>query len=452
MKAKFRPVIGLEVHVELATKSKMFCGCPAAHFRVKPNTNTCPVCLGLPGALPVANEKAIEDTIKIALALNCKINNESKFDRKQYFYPDLPKGYQISQYDEPLAKQGRFELKSQNSNLKILIRIRRVHLEEDTGKLIHKNIKGEDVSLVDFNRSGVPLVEIVSEPDISSSQEAKEYARSLQNIIRWLGVSDCDMEKGSMRLEANISLQKLQNSKIPNTQNLPDYKVEVKNINSFRFLEKAINYETVRQVKILAEGKLPRQETRGWDEKSGKTTSQRYKETEADYRYFPEPDIPPMEFAPSYINRIKKHIPELPSQIYKRFADKYGVPKQYLGVLTGSKELAEFSESVFKLAQKQGINPKEAAGFIVNTKPGKKVKPKEFLKKIVSGKKSVISNLKIIEELVERAVAESSDAVADYKSGKTQALASIMGKAMQLSKGKADPAVTKKLLEKKLKK
>ena len=448
----FLPVIGLEIHVELSTNSKMFCACPAKHFGIPPNTQTCPICLGLPGALPSANEKAIKDTILIGLALNCQIARTSKFDRKQYFYPDLPKGYQISQYDEPISVNGRLEVKSQKSKVKDVIRIRRVHIEEDTGKLIHKKVNNENLTLVDFNRSGVPLVEIVTEADMHSAQEAKEFAQRLQRIIRYLGVSDCDMEKGSMRLEANISLTKINPKSEIRNPKLPNYKVEVKNINSFRFLERAINYEIKRQTELLKEEVTPRQETRGWSEADNATIAQRYKETEADYRYFPEPDIPPMEFSVSFINKIKISLPELPEEIQDRLRKFYKLPQDYLDVLTKDKRTLEFAEKALKLAVSQKVDPRFVASAIVNQKADLERKsPEKFIKELLDKKKEVVSDEPTLEKWVQEAISESSQAVADYKSGKLEALAPVIGKAMQLSKGRANPVLVKKLLESKLK-
>lgn len=455
----YQPVIGLEIHVELSTNSKMFCSCPAMHFAIVPNTQTCPICLGLPGALPSANEKAIMDTILIGLALNCQIAKKSKFDRKQYFYPDLPKGYQISQYDEPLATGGSLKFpisKPEGPSSAYFqfpmkkIRIRRVHIEEDTGKLIHKKVNNENVTLVDFNRSGVPLVEIVTEPDMHSGDEARQFAQSLTRLLRWLEVSDCDMEKGSMRLEANISLQSQKlNVK---SQKLPNYKVEVKNINSFRFLERAINYEIKRQAKILSDGKIPRQETRGWSEAYNATISQRYKETEADYRYFPEPDIPPMEFSVGFINKIKNSLPELPEEIEDRLRNVYKLSQEHLDVLTVNKKMAYFVEKAFKQAISQKVDLREVASAIVNKKVDiERKSPEKFIEEILGKKKEVVSHKTTIEKWVQEAISQSPQAVTDYRNSKLEALAPVIGKAMQLSKGRANPVLVKKLLEEILK-
>jgi len=290
------PVIGLEIHVELKTKSKMFCQCSADYFGKEPNTNTCPVCLGMPGALPVPNQQAVEWTIKIGQALGCTINKNTKFDRKHYFYPDLPKGYQISQYDEPIAVNGEL----------MGFGITRVHLEEDTGKLTHA---GED-TLVDFNRSSVPLVEIVTEPQFENSEDVKRFLEELHTIIRYLEVSDADMEKGSMRMEPNISLSIIPD-KAKRMKDLPAFKVEVKNINSFNFATRAIDYELIRQAKLLDEGKVPPQETRGYNEDAGITYSQRSKENAHVYRYFPDPDIPPISFEHAFLEEVRATIHEL---------------------------------------------------------------------------------------------------------------------------------------------
>jgi aspartyl-tRNA(Asn)/glutamyl-tRNA(Gln) amidotransferase subunit B len=334
---KYNLVCGLEVHVELKTQSKMFCNCSADYFGQEPNTHTCPVCLGLPGALPVPNKKAIEWCIMIAQALNCEINLFSKFDRKNYFYPDLAKGYQISQYDLPFGKNGHMVLSSGKK-----IGITRVHMEEDTGKLTHAEVDGESVSLIDFNRSGVPLVEIVTEPDFDNPEDVKEYLQRLQQIVRYLNVSDAEMEKGNMRLEPNISLRKEGQTELPN------YKVEVKNINSFNFVGRAIEYEIKRQSELLDKGERPAQETRGFVEASSSTKSQRSKEDAQDYRYFPEPDIPPLRFTQNYTDGLKNNMPELPDAKLKRFVEEYGLTNYDAQILTREKTMADYFESAVK--------------------------------------------------------------------------------------------------------
>ena len=432
---KFAPTIGMETHVELRTESKMFCGCPADHFAKTPNTQTCPVCLGLPGALPVPNKKAVEWTIMLGLALNCRIAKFSKFDRKHYFYPDLPKGYQISQYDEPLCLDGYLDTKEGK------VRITRVHLEEDTGKLRHKMLGSKNVTLVDFNRSGVALLEIVTEPDIGSGSQAKEYTQKLQNIIRYLGISDCDMEKGSMRLEANISWGTDWN-----------YKVEVKNLNSFRFVDKAINYELERQKKILLMGEIPKQETRGWSETGNKTVHQRYKETASDYRYFPEPDIPPMKFTDDFIKSIKAKIPELPEEKSEILIDKYKLRKDYADILVSRKGLLEFAEKLLSKGVKKGINPDVISNYLINQKIDLKKESVDSVLEKISEKESTISyDEKIILSWVDIALKETPQAVMDYKKGKVNAIAAIVGSVMRISKGKADPGLSRKFIEERLK-
>lgn len=348
---KYIPIIGLEIHVELKTKSKMFCSSPNNPFIETPNEHVCEVCLAHPGTLPVPNKEAIIWSVKIAKALGCKINEISKFDRKHYFYPDLPKAYQISQYDQPIGEHGKIDLlmdlgKEKNHRPRALIGITRVHLEEDTAKLNHDEKGG---TLVDFNRAGVPLVEIVSDPDVQNGLEAKTYCQELQLIFRHLGVSDADMEKGQMRCEANISLQEEGKFEIANGTVKPigDYKlnpkVECKNINSFKAVEKAIDYEIKRQTKMLEEGQAWKQETRGWDEGKQATVHQRYKETAADYRYFPEPDIPP--FHPLRISG-DEGLPELPMQKRMRFHQEYGFSYADALMLTSEKRWAGFTENV----------------------------------------------------------------------------------------------------------
>ena len=433
MKTFITPTIGLEIHIELSTKSKMFCGCPSNHFGKKANTQTCPVCLGLPGALPVPNQKAVQWTQLLGLALNCNVELTSKFDRKHYFYPDLPKGFQISQYDEPLCVGGSLKTKDG------IVGVTRVHLEEDTGKLLHKKIDGINATLVDFNRSGVALVEIVTEPDIRSAQQAKEFAKKLQQITRSLNISDCDMEKGSMRLEANISLGKDLG-----------YKVEVKNINSFKFLERAINYELKRQEKVLVSGRKIKQETRGWDEKENKTVSQRSKETAADYRYFPEPDIPPMRFTKSDINKLKSLLPELPDTVKRELLDM-GIRTDYVDILFLDTAKVDFVKSLKEISRSDKLDFDDLVSMYVNKRPEDKWKTsKDLVKQYLIIKKSVVKE-EDVEAWVEKVIKENPKVVADYKSGKGAAISVLIGITMKESNGKADAKVVTKLLTEKLK-
>lgn len=460
---KYTPVIGLEVHVELKTKSKMFCGCKASYFGEKPNSQTCPVCLGLPGALPVANKTAIEWCILIALSLNCKINEFSKFDRKNYFYPDLAKGYQISQYDLPFGENGYIPLKNGKQ-----IRIRRVHMEEDTGKLSHytkdesskdsdSHVKG--FSLIDFNRSGVPLVEIVTEADFDNATDVKEYLERLQQIVRYLDVSEADMDKGEMRLEPNISLRigDKKNDYLEDKE-LPNYKVEVKNINSFKFVEKAILFEVNRQEELLENGKTPAQETRGWNEDKQKTFSQRSKEDAQDYRYFPEPDIPPIVHTKSEISKLASRVPELPDKKQLRFETDYSLTPYDAEILTREKPLADFFEESVRLVatsgnnSASGIDPKTIANVIINKKidPAGST-PEQLLAQIISSKQTVSLDEKDLQKMIDEVISENTKAVDEYKSGKENVIMFLLGQTMRKIGKKVDTALVKKMLQSSLK-
>src|SRR3989338_2680300 len=439
----YEPVIGLQVHVELKTKSKMFCSCSADYFGQKPNTHTCPVCLGSPGALPVPNGKAIDWCVMIGLALNCKIANFSKFDRKNYFYPDLPKGYQISQYDQPFCLKGFITLSNGKK-----IGITRVHMEEDTAKLTHQ---GEN-SLIDFNRSGVPLVEIVTEPDFENAKEVIEYLKKLQQIVRYLDVSDADMEKGNMRLEPNISLREItMNNELLTINNLPKYKVEVKNINSFRFAEKAIEYEIRRQTEILSENKTPVQETRGWDEDKQKTVSQRIKEEANDYRYFPEPDIPPIRFTQNQIRQLADQMPELPDAKLARLIKEYNLSKYDAEILTREKEMTDYFEEAVKVGKTFKINPKQIANTVINKKIDmNNILPAELVKNIVNFKKTDDIDENKLQEITDKVIKENQKAINDYKSGKVQVIGFLIVKVKQHFPT-ADSNQIKTALEKQLK-
>lgn len=429
-------IIGLEIHVELKTDSKMFCGCSADFFGHEPNTHVCPVCLGLPGSLPVANKKAIEKTVLAGLALSCQIPSFSKFDRKNYFYPDLPKGYQISQYDLPLAVNGKIGK----------VRIRRVHLEEDTAKLVHAAVKGKKSTLIDFNRSGVPLMEVVTEPDIKSSQEAKEFLKKLQQILRYLNLSDCDMEKGSMRLEVNVSVK---NKK---AATLPKYKVEIKNLNSFRFVEKAIDYEAKRQIQLIKAGKQPAQETRGWDEMKQVTYSQRRKEEAKDYRYFPEPDLPPIRWSEKQPAVIRKQLLELPDAKMIRFQKKYGLNDYQTRILIETKAKADYFEETIMVGKKHKIEPKKIANVIINKRVNtEKILPAELIQILVKKKAKPTIKREDLEKIIDFVFKQNKRAVEDYQKGKTTAIEFLVGQVARETKGVADPNQTRKILLEKLK-
>ncbi|MBL7036555.1 Asp-tRNA(Asn)/Glu-tRNA(Gln) amidotransferase subunit GatB [Candidatus Microgenomates bacterium] len=451
---KYTPVIGLEVHIELSTKSKMFCGCPADHFGKKPNTQTCPVCLGLPGALPVPNELAIQNCVKLGLALDCKINKWSNFDRKHYFYPDLPKGYQISQYEDPFCYEGQYLLPSNTDgrDTEKRIGITRVHMEEDTAKLQHTTLnnpsggESKKVSLVDFNRSGVALVELVTEPDFEQIEDVLIFGKELQTIARYLGISEADMEKGSMRLEANISLREESSDK----KTLPNYKVELKNINSYRFLKKAMQYELERQTKLLLKGEVPSQETRGWDEAKSVTFSQRSKETAKDYRYFPDPDIPPIELTDDQIKKIKSQIPELPSQKAKRYKKEFDFPKNYIEILVQDKQKSQYFETAAALKPELA---KQIASLMVNKNLDKDYpEPAGLIKKIVQLTKVDYSSTDDTTSAIEEVIKNNPDVVKKYDEGQGSVVGYLIGQTQKLLKGKGDPKKISDMLIKKLQK
>jgi aspartyl-tRNA(Asn)/glutamyl-tRNA(Gln) amidotransferase subunit B len=432
----YKVIIGLEVHVELKTQSKMFCGCSTDYFGQKPNSHTCPVCLGLPGALPVPNQQAIEWCVQIGLALNCQIPLFAKFDRKNYFYPDLSKGYQISQYDEPFCLGGHIQIKGKKFG------ITRVHMEEDTGKLTHEG----GSSLIDFNRSGVPLVEIVTEPDFDNPKDVKVYLRKLQQIVRYLGVSDADMEKGQMRLEPNISISLNSNSKI-----LPKYKVEVKNINSFGFVEKAIDFEIKRQLEILEKGDTPKQETRGWDEEKNGTVSQRVKEEANDYRYFPEPDIPPIRWAAKQIEILKSQIPELPDEKLTRFEKEFSLSMYDAEILVKDDQQANYFEQAVKDASGK-VTPKQIANYIINKKISiDEILPAKLIEDILTANKTEEININELRAIVQKVLQDNPKVSAEFKNGKENVIQFAIGQVMYIIKKKIDVNIVRKLILEELK-
>jgi aspartyl-tRNA(Asn)/glutamyl-tRNA(Gln) amidotransferase subunit B len=479
---EYETSIGLEIHVELATESKMFCGCPTT-FGEKPNTQTCPVCLGLPGSLPVINKKAVEYTIKVGLALNSEIALTSQFHRKNYFYPDMPKNYQISQYDLPLCQGGFLEVEIDGAISRV--GITRVHLEEDTGKLVHMGgagrIAGAEYSLVDFNRAGVPLIEIVTEPDIKSPEEARAFAQKLRSVLLSLGVSDCSMEKGSMRVDANVSVR-------PKGHPELGVKVEVKNMNSFRSLFRALAYEVKRQVELLNSGSEVSQETRHFDESKGITVVLRTKEYAHDYRYFPDPDLVPMVFQPAWIEELRESLPELPDARKKRFIEVYNLPAHDANVLTLSKTMADFFEETVKLhkdpktvsnwllgefsfhlnrtgldIEECAVTPKHLAEMlkmieenIISTKIAKEVFTEMFetgkLPQVIVEEKGLVQIVdeKEISQIIDLVLEEHPKAVEDIKKGKSKAMGFLVGQVMRLTKGKANPQLVNKILKQKL--
>ncbi|PIX68693.1 Asp-tRNA(Asn)/Glu-tRNA(Gln) amidotransferase GatCAB subunit B [Candidatus Roizmanbacteria bacterium CG_4_10_14_3_um_filter_39_13] len=439
-KQNYIPVIGLEIHIELKTKSKMFCQCNADYFGAEPNTHVCPVCLGLPGALPVPNKKAILWMQKIGSALGCELPKHSKFDRKHYSYPDLPKGYQISQYKEPFAING--EVLLVNPYLKGVekkFHITQVHMEEDTAKLIHEG----NSSLIDFNRSSVPLVEVVTEPDFTDATDVKAFLEELQVIVRYLGVSDADMEKGSMRLEPNISVRK------PGKTELPNYKVEVKNINSFKFVKAAIDFEVKRQIEILEKGETPKQETRGYDDVHGGTYSQRSKEEAQDYRYFPEPDIPPFNFSNEYIDEVKKSLPELPSTRLNHFVKEYRLKPIDAFILTRDKKTADYFESI---ATNEHITNagQTVANVIINKKISTSLSVEAFITEFLKLTKPIETNRALLDTTVSSILTANKKAVTEYKNGKVTVIMFLVGQVMREMKGRADASIVRKALEEKL--
>jgi aspartyl-tRNA(Asn)/glutamyl-tRNA(Gln) amidotransferase subunit B len=447
--SKYIPVIGLEVHIELSTKSKLFCACPADHFGKLPNTQVCPVCMGLPGALPFTNRTAVDSVIKFGLAFGCGINLFSKFDRKHYFYPDLPKSYQISQYDLPFCTSGSFQM----ANSDHLVGIRRIHLEEDTGKLVHQTIDGNKVSLIDFNRSSVPLMEMVTEPDFHDTAGIMAFLKEVQLFARYLGISNADMEKGSMRLEANVSIS----PEVPiginlrgGKPDLPDYKVELKNINSFRFLEKAINAELARQEELLEKGEKIAQETRGYDEIKKTTFPQRLKEEANDYRYFPEPDLPPFRLTETEIEKLRKDLPELPQEKRQRFQTIYGLQREFTDILISDKDRASYFERAVEMGKPDNLSPKMIADLMINKKLDDDFpEPGGFIRKVLEITRVDYASNEDVQKAVEAVISEQPKAVNDYQNGNGNVIGFLIGMVQKRLEGKGEiEKVKQRILEK----
>ena len=477
---RFEPVIGLEIHAELRTKSKMFCGCSADHTSsLEPNILICPICTGLPGAMPVLNKKAEEQAILVGLALNCNINEVNRFARKNYFYPDLPKGYQISQFEYPVASNGWLDVQEKIKEPPERIRIRRVHLEEDTAKLSHQ----KDGTLIDFNRAGVPLLEIVSEPDMHTIESVLVFSNKIKSILRYLEVNSGDMEMGVLRFEANISVRSIGKLELNN-------RTEIKNLNSFRSLAQASRYEIDRQMDLIEKGHNVDQETLGWNEEEGRTYSQRGKEEAHDYRYFPEPDIPPIQVGKEWIEVITKQMPELPDAKTHRFIEEYGFTEQESTLLITDKLFADYFEKVVTTSStpvriifnwligeftrqinERGLDlfnipvpPKEFAQLLdlLNSKVISDFSAKEILNEMFETRKNATDIMKeknllqIIDEdylskIIIEIIASNPDLVKQYKNGKESLFQWFMGQVSRETKGKSNPQVISKLLKKFLK-
>jgi aspartyl-tRNA(Asn)/glutamyl-tRNA(Gln) amidotransferase subunit B len=479
--ADYEAVIGLEVHAQLLTRSKMFCGCPATYVDAEPNDNTCPVCLGLPGTLPVINRRAVEYTVRTALALHCEIPDFTKFDRKNYFYPDLPKGYQISQYDLPLSRDGHLEFSLDGRRVRC--GITRVHLEEDTGTLHHAGdvLQSATSSLVDYNRSGVPLMEIVGEPDLRSAEEAREYLVRLRQILMYIGVNDGNLEQGSFRCDANVSVR-------PRGTETLGVKVEIKNMNSFRAVQRAVEYEIARQIAVLGGGGSLHQETRGWVEARGATVSQRSKEQAHDYRYFPEPDLAPLVLGAEFVEEVRRALPELPEARAARLVEQHGIGEYEAALLTATREEADSYERIVAA----GVSARLAANWLgnevmrlanaehrpltesglgedglvallrlveagtVNTTTAKALLEELYL---TGGDPAAIvrdrglgqvSDTEALGALVDAAITANPKAVADFQAGKETALQPVVGHVMKATRGRADARLVNRLLRERL--
>ena len=478
MREDYEVVMGLEVHAELSTKTKIFCNCPTA-FGAEPNTQICPICTAMPGTLPVLNEKVVEYAVKAGLATNCEISGNCKNDRKNYFYPDLPKAYQISQYDKPLCEHGYIEIETSNGNKKI--GITRIHIEEDAGKLNHDDIGGG--TLVDLNRAGVPLIEIVSEPDLRTIEEVDAYLKKLKSILEYIEVSDCKMQEGSFRADVNVSIRKKGETKLGT-------RTEMKNMNSFRSISRAVEYEIQRQVAVVDNGGTITQETLRWDEVSGKTFSMRDKEDAQDYRYFPEPDLVAIKLSDEYIENIRNSLPELPESRKKRYLEEYKLSEKDANIITSSKYLSDLFEKASKVCGNyKAVNnwiisdisrilnetemepieiPFDANQLgklvmlidkgTISSSIGKKVLVELFEnprdpEKVIQEKGWVqISDENAIKEIVLKILDANPQSISDYKGGKDRALGFLVGQAMKETKGKANPQMLNKMFIEELKK